>query len=445
MSGGGDLAELARQWRLAVADTGFVPMPMRELDRLLTDLLEQLVTAVTTEPFDAAAAAAVGARLVRANLTDPQILARSTRALAPLADLVAPHGHQLMAALGELSSGYTEELLATRARHQEMLHEAMAMARHAAEVRFRVVFDNAAVAIGIGDTAGRIVDVNPALAAMLGQDPDELRGRPVTELEHPDDRVEPGTGVLDELLTAGSGTRRLELRYARPDGTEGWAEWAITMVPETGGRAAYLLLVGEDTTERRALQAELHRQARHDPLTGLPNRRQLVDTLAEIIAATGPRDRVGLGFVDLDGFKGINDTYGHGVGDRLLAAVAERLAARAAGAMLARVGGDEFVVLLAPPCDSPRLAGVAESLLGALAEPIVVNGHRLTISACIGAVVTPVAGADAETLLDAADAGLYRAKAAGPNCWVLRSIDSPPPHPAYDEQCATSVTRLGSR
>ncbi|WP_216897759.1 GGDEF domain-containing protein, partial [Nocardia alni] len=204
----------------------------------------------------------------------------------------------------------------------------------------------------------------------------------------------------------------------------GWAEWAVTLVPETGGRAAYLLVVGEDTTQRRALQAELRRQARHDPLTGLPNRRQLVDTLSQIIVDADPDDRIGLGFIDLDGFKAVNDTYGHGVGDRLLAAVANRLIAAVDDeVILARVGGDEFVVLLEPQCDSRRVAAVAEALLGALAEPIEVDEHQLRISACIGAVVTPVSGADAEKLLDAADAGLYRAKAAGPNRWVLHSID----------------------
>lgn len=398
-------------------------MSQHELEELLSDLLDHLITAVSGESFDAEAVAAVGSRLVRANLTDPQVLSRSARALAPLAGLIAPHGDRLIPALGELSRGYTEELLATRARHQEMLHAAMADARNAAEARFRVVFDNAAIAIGIGDTEGRVVDANPALSAMVGMPLARLRGRRVSELVHPDDHDEVQSRIFEELFAAGSGTVRLELRYTRADGGGGWAAWAITLVPESGGRAAYLLVVGEDTTQRRALQAELRRQARHDPLTGLPNRRQLVETLSQIIVDADPDDRIGLGFIDLDGFKAVNDTYGHGVGDRLLASVAGRLAAVSDGATLARVGGDEFVVLLPPPCDSVRISAIAEALLAALADPIPVDEHWLTISACIGAVVTPVAGADAEKLLDAADAGLYRAKAAGPNRWVLHSTE----------------------
>lgn len=418
------ITDLARQWRDAVADTGFVPMSRRELERFLSDLLAQLIAALSDEIFDREAAAAVGARLVRANLTDPQVLAQSAEALTPLADLLGPYEDRLIPALGELSRGYTEELLATRALHQEMLHAAMADARNAAEARFRVVFDNAAIAIGIGDADGRVVDANPALAAMVGTPLARLRGQLMSELVHPDDHHLVRSRIFDDLIASGAGTMRLELRYPRADGGAGWAEWAVTLVPETGGRAAYLLVVGEDTTQRRALQAELRRQARHDPLTGLPNRRQLVDTLSQIIVDADPDDRIGLGFIDLDGFKAVNDTYGHGVGDRLLAAVANRLVATIDDeVVLARVGGDEFVVLLEPQCDSTRVAAVAEALLGALSEPIEVDEHQLRISACIGAVVTPVSGADAEKLLDAADAGLYRAKAAGPNRWVLHSID----------------------
>lgn len=194
-------------------------------------------------------------------------------------------------------------------------------------------------------------------------------------------------------------------------------------MPATGGRAAYLLVVGEDTTQRRELQAELHRQARLDPLTGLPNRRQLVEVLSAIITDAETEDCIGLCFIDLDGFKSVNDTYGHGVGDRLLVAVADRLSAAVPAILLARVGGDEFVGLVRPTCDTEHIATVAQRLLDALADPIPVDNHDLMISACIGAIVTPVTGTDAERLLDAADAGLYRAKASGRNRWVLHATD----------------------
>lgn len=423
--GGPDIAELAREWRRALTEAAFVPMPVPELDALLAEMLSDLLAAVDADRFDPTMGGRLGARLVAANLTDPAVLARTARVLGRLAECTThPDGTaRMLAALGDLSRGYTDALLAARSRDQELLQTAMADARNTAEVRFRVVFENAAVAIAVVDTRGLMVDANPTLCEMLGLSASELRRRPILELAHVDDRPLLQERIIDDLLSAGKGTVRLEVRYLRPDGSFGWGSWAATMVPETSGRAAYLLAVGEDTTRRREVQAELEHQARHDPLTGLPNRLQLVETVTAAVATAEPADRIGLGFVDLDGFKAVNDTYGHATGDLLLAAVADRLrlAVTGKGAMLARVGGDEFVVLVPPPCDDPQLSTTAESLLEALADPIRIGDHALSISASIGAVVTGAEGTDAASLLEAADAGLYQAKASGRNRWVLHS------------------------
>ncbi|MGH3359638.1 MAG: diguanylate cyclase domain-containing protein [Nocardioidaceae bacterium] len=436
-----EMADLARAWRRALTDTSFVPMSVLELDALLAELLTEMVTAVDAEPFDPTATGSnVGAELVRANLTNPEVLARSARVLNRLAEGTErpDRAARILALVGELARGYTDALLTARARDQELLQAAVADARNTAEVRFRVVFDNAAVAIAVLDTDGLLVDANPTLAEMLGRPIKDLRRRSVLDITHPDDRAEVRLRVFQELLDAGAGTVRLELRYLRPDGSYGWGSWATTLVPETSGRAAYLLSVGEDTTQRRALQVELERQARHDPLTGLPNRLQLLETLAAIITDARPTDRVGLGFIDLDGFKAVNDTNGHGVGDRVLAAVATRLqgAAEARDAVLARIGGDEFAVLVPPPCDDTRITVTAEALLAALSDPIRVDEHTLPISASIGAVVTTVTGADANSLLDAADTGLYQAKADGRNRWVLHPMRPSPPsdESGYDDR-----------
>lgn len=422
-----DVTDLARVWRRTLTETGFVPMAAPELDRLLTDLLTRMVGALDGDPFDPTVGAQVGETLVRANLTDPDVLARSARVLHGLDEYAGhPDGQTRMLALfGELARGYTDALLAARSRDQEQLQAAMADARNTAEVRFRVVFDNAAVAIAVVDTRGLMVDANPTLSEMLGLPISALRRRSILEFTHPDDRAYAEASILRDLLRAGSGTVRLELRYLRPDGSYGWGSWATTMVPETSGRPPYLLAVGEDTTQRRALQADLERQARNDPLTGLPNRLQLEETLTAIIANAAPSDGVGLGFIDLDGFKVVNDTHGHGTGDRLLIAVAQRLrqAAGECDATLARVGGDEFVVLVPPPCDDTRIAATAEHMLAALTEPFNVDGRELPISASIGAVVTGVIGTDADSLIDAADSGLYQAKAGGRNRWVLHRTD----------------------
>jgi diguanylate cyclase (GGDEF)-like protein len=145
-----------------------------------------------------------------------------------------------------------------------------------------------------------------------------------------------------------------------------------------------------------------------------------------MIADARNGDRAGLCFVDIDRFKHVNDRYGHGTGDQILTAVAERLqnSVRGSGCLVARIGGDEFVALIPPPASDHRVATVANSLLEALVDPITAGDRRLRMSISIGAVVTAVAGADAESLLDAADTGLYRAKADGKGRWVLHILDT---------------------
>lgn len=176
-----------------------------------------------------------------------------------------------------------------------------------------------------------------------------------------------------------------------------------------------LVAVGEDITHRRELQTELHRQAHHDSLTGLPNRLHLIEALDASIAATADGDRLGLCFLDLDGFKAVNDRLGHRIGDLLLIDVARRLAACAAanGHFLARLGGDEFVAVIAAPTDPHRVDAAAKDFVAALDAPFRIDEHDLSVSASIGALVAPVDGMPAEALIGRADAGLYRAKAHG--------------------------------
>ncbi|MGW4124146.1 diguanylate cyclase domain-containing protein [Nocardia sp. NPDC004711] len=299
-------------------------------------------------------------------------------------------------------------------------------ASRAGEERFRIVFDNAAIAIAIADTTGTVLDANPGLAAMIGVPVETLRGTSVFRFAHPDDRDEIRTLIFGTLVAAREGTTKLEKRFIRTNGSTGWASFAITYVKGSNGQADYLLAVGQDVTEQHRLQAELHRQARHDMLTGLPNRRHLLEQIEELTATATDSHRVGLCFVDLDGFKQINDRHGHGIGDQLLIAVATRLRDSLPDDQdtIARIGGDEFVVLVAPPADEPRVTAIADRLLSALATPIIIGEHELRISASIGAVTT-TAHTPATALLDAADRALYHAKTSGKDQWVLRVLDTP--------------------
>jgi diguanylate cyclase (GGDEF)-like protein/PAS domain S-box-containing protein len=423
---------LARGWWGLICDLSFVSMSAGEIEQVLLGWIERLAVALTREPFDPADAGAIGQELVRANLTNPQVLGRTAQVLAELPEH-CPHpdaGRRLAIVVGELGQGYAAELLATRARSQEALQWAMTEARHAVEARFRVVFDNAAVAIAVCDAAGKVIDANATLLKMLELDAGTMPRRLSADLTHPDDRAE-ATARVRALLRDGSGATRFESRYQRRGGDYGWAAWAITLVPAVGRREAYLLAVGEDTSQRRALQAELRHQALHDSLTGLPNRRRLLDEVRALGSGAAAGDRIGLCFVDLDQFKQVNDRFGHRVGDQLLVEAGRRLrqALDGPGRLVARIGGDEFVALLAPPCDDETVTATARALLDALAEPIAVGGSALRMSASIGALVTEVAGADAEALLDAADTGLYRAKAGGPGTWVLHRMRQQPSEP----------------
>jgi diguanylate cyclase (GGDEF)-like protein len=169
----------------------------------------------------------------------------------------------------------------------------------------------------------------------------------------------------------------------------------------------------------RIMSEQLRHQATHDPLTGLPNRAAAFGRLAAAIRAADDR-RIGLCYLDLDGFKGINDRYGHDAGDELLVRVAERIGrvASAYGALAARIGGDEFVVVA--EC-SPGITGMialAMDILAEVSHPVALRIGRVSVSACAG-IVDRAAGSPAtETMVADADAALYQAKSHGPGHWA---------------------------
>nr|WP_309504853.1 EAL domain-containing protein [Streptomyces sp. KM273126] len=192
-----------------------------------------------------------------------------------------------------------------------------------------------------------------------------------------------------------------------------------------------VLLSVADITSRRELQARLRHLEVHDPVTRLPNRTLFFERLSAALEAEAYEEsgtgRIGLCYLDLDGFKAINDTLGHRVGDRLLAAVARRLTkcaeearcARTSEPLVARLGGDEFALLVEDSTGTDQLAELAESVLKALQAPFDIAGRRLSVSASIGVVERRAAGTTATALMQAADTTLYWAKADGRSRWTL--------------------------
>ncbi|WP_432381372.1 putative bifunctional diguanylate cyclase/phosphodiesterase [Duganella sp. P38] len=275
----------------------------------------------------------------------------------------------------------------------------------------------------IADAAQRIIFVNHAFERRSGYPRAAVLGQPLRLLRGAD--TEPAAlARIAAAVAARQAVRAELLNYAR-DGTPYWVELELVPLADAAGAVTHWVAVERDISERRRAQDEIHRLAFYDVLTGLPNRRLLMDRLATLLASSvrgGTHSAVM--FVDLDRFKTINDARGHAIGDALLCGAAARLQALMRQAdTVARIGGDEFVVLLghlAPGLDSASHAAltVAEKIRAALAEEMLLDGQAYRCTASIGVTMLPRAGAPAHSahdLLREADTAMYRAKSHGRN------------------------------
>lgn len=279
------------------------------------------------------------------------------------------------------------------------------------EARFRTLAETAPCAIFIyqGD---RFRYVNPAAASITGYGREDFQGLVFWELVHPDFR----DVVRERGLARQRGAdvpSRYEFKIVRRDGEERWLDFSAGSV-EFGGRPA-ALGIAFDVTERKRAEEQIKSLAYHDVLTGLPNRLLFTDRLNVAVAqAHRLSQRLGILFLDLDRFKVINDSLGHGLGDRLLQAVAERLESGVReGDTVARLGGDEFILLLPGIGRADDVAKVAEKVLDSLRLPFRIEGRDLFVTASIGISLYPEDGTDAETLVKNADTAMYRAKEQG--------------------------------
>ncbi|MFE2582227.1 putative bifunctional diguanylate cyclase/phosphodiesterase [Streptomyces sp. NPDC059378] len=292
---------------------------------------------------------------------------------------------------------------------------------------YRSVFATAPLAMAVVDREGMVVGANAMLGTLLGSDPATLVGRSAADLvDLPSDTR--AWHAYREVLRGRQAKLRCTRRLKHPDGRAVWVQ--VTVAPLTGGEPGVLLSVA-DISDRRELQARLRHLQMHDPVTRLPNRTLFFERLTAALEAESYErsgtGRIGLCYLDVDGFKAVNDTLGHRVGDRLLAAVAERLTrvaeqaglARAGTPLVARLGGDEFALLVEDSTGTDQLAELAESVLTALQAPFELAGRRLSLSASIGVVERHAAGTTATGLMQAADTTLYWAKADGKSRWTL--------------------------
>ncbi|MEV7502157.1 EAL domain-containing protein [Streptomyces sp. NPDC093018] len=441
------LRRLTTIWSRALYPVTSTSLTRAEFEEQLLPLGRRLSELLRARSFDADAAKAVGAALVEAHCTDPEALSRTLDCVdAYLVLYCGGDGPQDELRMRSsrlqhaMAAGYAHALRRRTLAEQEAIAQAalraqgvVAQALHASEARFRAVFEGAAIGIGIADLDGHILQVNEALLRMFGQPQQSLRGRRVQDWTHPDDA--PQTWRLyDELVRGEREHYHLEKAFNRPDGTVLWTNLTVSLLRDADGRPQYQLALMEDTTERRLLNLRLRYEATHDALTGLPNRTLFFERLEKVLAA-GDGQRFGLCYLDLDGFKTINDSLGHAAGDRLLVEVADRLqsCATAPGEMVARLGGDEFVALTTGPGTDRTVDELAERIMNALVTPISIDGRDLLVRGSLGIVEGPASERTAAEVLRSADITMYRAKSAGGNRSEL----------ADPEADARAITRHG--
>ena len=273
-----------------------------------------------------------------------------------------------------------------------------------------LVFEHSPAGMALSDAAGRLRAVNPTLARWCAATPGALVGRHLGDLVEPAD-AGALAGALRARPTAAAG---VEVRLLPAGGQGRWVRLRIACLAATATTAALCVIHVEDAGEAREATARLIHDARHDALTGLPNRRSLIGALEGLLARGGGGAVV---MIDLDGFKAVNDDLGHAGGDELLVVVAQRLAScLRPGEMAARLGGDELVVLARDVVDQGGAHAVGQRVLAAVAGPVTLDAGAAVVAASIGVRRLHPGDAQAAVVLDQADAALYRAKAAGGGC-----------------------------
>ena len=276
-----------------------------------------------------------------------------------------------------------------------------------------LVFESISEAILMTDAQGVIMAANAAFTEITGHTEDEVRGQSAHVLKsgtHEED-------FYQQLWTTLTHTDqwRGEIISRRKNGEQFPAWVTISAIRDKSGETTNYVSVFSDITEIKRSEEQLAFLAHHDALTGLPNRFHLKEQLGHAVARSQRlKQRLALLFIDLDGFKLVNDSLGHAFGDQILQLVTERLRrASRQNDLLARLGGDEFTLVIEDVADNSNAAMLAHKINQALEPPFTLNGHDLFIGASIGISVFPDDGNSVEELLRNADAAMYQAKEEG--------------------------------
>jgi diguanylate cyclase (GGDEF)-like protein/PAS domain S-box-containing protein len=290
--------------------------------------------------------------------------------------------------------------------------------------KYQLITENSTDLITKHAADGTIIYASPVSSSILGIAPADLLGRSLCEFVHPDDFSTVRTAVLGAAQSKSLATIMYRARHA--DQHYLWLETTLQRMKDAAGEETQgILCISRDVSERKRMEERLHELARTDHLTALPNRFLLDERFAGGLAqARREGSLLAMLMIDIDRFKNINDTLGHGMGDVLLKLVGTRLKTCIRECdTLARWGGDEFVLLLPGVQDSGSAVTVAERCLTALKQPFVVEDQDLHITASIGISISEDSDTASETLLQNADVAMYRAKARGGDCLMVYSLD----------------------
>lgn len=296
------------------------------------------------------------------------------------------------------------------------------------ETRIRAIFDNVDDGIIVINTTGTIESVNPGAERIFGYDASEMTGRDISMLMPEGARIQPEKHIKRYLETGRStiiGSIREVVALAK-DGTTFPMDLRVTAMRI--GDADLFIGTMRDITERKQNEEKIAHLATHDALTDLPNRHLMLDRVRQAISHAERHEgiRVALLFIDLDGFKQVNDHYGHDIGDDLLIEVSRRIrTVLRSEDTTSRQGGDEFIVTLPNIKQALGASAVAEKLLQALATPYQIDKHEIHISASIGLALYPDNGTDVEVLLRHSDSAMYAAKMAGRNVYRYYDPEMP--------------------
>jgi len=350
---------------------------------------------------------AIGQILIALQLAPSFLFIRSAQAVAVMSTFILCFIVRMAAVIVERREAAEESLQTSRRSLSESEERFRSLVQHSTDTTLVVAADS------------RITYASPAAQELLELPPEELVGRDVMSFVHPDD-AEGVSAQLTADLQVSDVSRQVEVKLRGHEGRVRTVEAVVTDLLDEPAVDGWVVNM-RDITDRKAAEALLLHQARHDGLTGLPNRNAVLDGADLMLArCRTTQRRLAVFFLDVDNFKDINDTLGHEAGDEVLETIAARFDSQLRqGEVIGRMGGDEFVVLVESKVSDDSIAAVAKRLRAAAAEPVRVMGEEgplvhLTISIGVAHGLPD----NANELFREADMALYQAKLAGRDAWV---------------------------